>query len=304
MERVRFLLEFLPYIQKFRGRTFVIKIGGSVLEDEKVLHKIAKDISVLYNIGIKIILIHGGGPQADDLLNRLNHKPNKIAGRRITDDETLEVTKMVYGGKINIEITAALQRYKTKAIGFSGVSCNTVYAKRRDITTIMDPDTGRSEDIDFGYVGDIVDVNLELLNSMINQHYIPVIACLGIDKEGTILNINADTIAQEIGKKVGAEKLIYVTNVHGILEKKDDPTTVISYLDLKSAKELLEEGKITGGMMPKLHNCISAIENDVKRVHIIDGNLEHSLLIEVFTNQGCGTLMEKETNGELIQDGN
>ncbi len=303
MERIPFLLEFLPYIQKFRGKTFVIKIGGAVLEDSEIFNGLARDISVLYNIGIKIIIIHGGGPQADDLLVRLDHRPEKIGGRRITDEECLEVTKMVYGGKMNMEITAALQRSKTQAVGFSGVSCDTVYAKKRGITTMEDPDTGEVKKVDFGYVGDIVRVNMELINNMVYKHYIPVIACLGIDEEGTILNINADTVAAEIGKGVNAEKLIYVTNVHGILDKKDVPTSVISYLDLKGAKELLEEGKITGGMLPKLHNSISAIENGVKRVHIIDGNMEHSLLVELFTNQGCGTLMEKETNGGLNSDG-
>ncbi len=297
MERVAFLLEFLPYIQRFRNHTFVIKIGGAVLQDGKVLHGLAGDISVLYNIGIRLIVVHGGGPQADVLLGRLNHEPEKIAGRRITDSETLEVTKMVYGGKMNMEITAALQRANTRAVGISGVSGGTVLAVKREPTLVKDPDTGMEKKVDFGYVGDITRVDLELVNTLVSHDYIPVIACMGVDGDGNILNINADTIAQEIATSAKAEKLIYVTDVQGVLEDKDEPSTVISYLDLAGARELLEDGRVSGGMRPKLLNCISAVEGGVERVHVIDGTAEHGLLMEIFTNQGCGTLMEKYRNG-------
>ncbi|MGM0509887.1 MAG: acetylglutamate kinase [Thermoplasmatota archaeon] len=304
MKRVPFLLEFLPYIQQFRGKTFVLKIGGSVLKDKEVIGALAKDISLLYNVGITIILIHGGGPQADEMLGRLNHRSDKIAGRRITDEETLEVTKMVYGGKVNIELTAALQGCKTRAVGFSGVSCNTVCAKKRDLTVIKDPETGEEKEVDFGHVGDITQINLDLVNDLVKEHIIPVIACLGVDDDGSILNINADTISQKIAETIEAEKLIYITNVPGILEEKDDPSTIIPYLDLEGAEAVLKSGKITDGMLPKLQNAINAVEKGVDRIHLIDGNMDHSLLVEVFTNQGCGTMIEKETDGELFVDEN
>jgi len=300
VNRIPYLLEFLPYIQQLRGKMIVVKIGGGVLKDAGNMIKLAKDISVLYNIGIKIILVHGGGPQADDLMEKLSLVPKKIAGRRITDEDTIEVAKMVYGGKINMELTAALQRYKTQAVGFSGVSCGTVLAKKRDLTSIKTPQMEEPTTVDFGYVGDIIKIDVGLINNLMKEHIIPVISCLGVDEEGTILNINADTIAKEIGIYLGAEKMIFVTNVPGILEDNEDNSTIIPYLDLDDAKELLKNSNVTGGMLPKLQNGVYAIEGGVKRVHIIDGTMKHSLLVEMFTNEGCGTMIEKETNGGLL----
>ncbi len=304
MEKIPFLIEILPYVLKFRKTTFVIKLGGDNAKEQKKLEALAKDMTLLHNLGVNIVIVHGGGPQANELLKKLGYPLQKINGRRITDKQTLEVAKMVYAGKVNTEIVAALQKAGTHAVGLTGVDCNLVYAKKREPQKIKNKKTGKTEEIDFGYVGDIKKINLEVVQDLLEKNCVPVIACLGADKDGTILNINADNIAEEISKALKAEKFISVTNVPGILENKEDKTSTISYLNVCNAKKLLKSKKITDGMLPKLESCIAVVEGGVKRAHIIDMTQPHSILIEILTNQGSGTMIvSKEEEAKYKQKG-
>lgn len=292
MDKIPLLLEVLPYIQSFKDKTFVIKIGGSVIDDEENLMSLCKDISVLYNIGIKVVLVHGGAVQADRYLEKIDHKVQKIAGRRITDEICLDAAKMVYGGKLNSEITSTFASIDVPSVGLKGGDGGTVLVEKREPKEMVDPDDGRRKEVDFGYVGDIVGIDTHLIEILLKDGFLPVISSLAVDKEGGVLNVNADTIAKELAGALRAEKLIILTDVPGVLEDEKNPTTVISYLTISKVKELFENGAVSGGMRPKLHNCMSAVDDGVNRVHIIDGTREHSLLVELFTNQGIGTMIE------------
>jgi len=291
MENIGILKQALPYIRQYKGRTFVVKIGGELVQDLAVLDDMAQDISLLHQIGIRIILIHGGGPQATELAKKLGIAPRIVEGRRITDEETLEVTKMVFAGKINHEILTVLRKHGAMSVGLSGIDGDVVIARRREPVEVVDRETGARDNVDFGHVGDIVSINVELLRVLLDNGYIPVISSLADDGQGNILNINADTVASRIAVAVQAYKYITMTNVGGILTDLDDPSTRISYISQKQARELIENGTIRGGMVPKIKECIHAVENGVKRVHILDGTAADSLLIEVFTRTGNGTMI-------------
>jgi acetylglutamate kinase len=291
MENIGILKQALPYIRQYKGRTFVVKIGGELVQDLAVLDDMAQDISLLHQIGIRIILIHGGGPQATELARKLGIVPRIIEGRRITDEETLEVTKMVFAGKINHEILTVLRKHGAMSVGLSGIDGDVIIARRREPVEVVDRETGARDNVDFGHVGDIVSINVELLRVLLDNGYIPVISSLADDGQGNILNINADTVASRIAVAVQAYKYITMTNVGGILTDLDDPSTRISYISQKQARELIENGTIRGGMVPKIKECIHAVENGVKRVHILDGTVTDSLLIEVFTRTGNGTMI-------------
>jgi len=304
MEKIPFLIEILPYVQKFRNTTFVVKLGGDSARNPKILESLAKDLTLLHNIRINIVLVHGGGPQADELLQKLGHGTKKVNGRRITDEQTLDVAKMVYAGKVNTEIVAALQHAGTHTIGLTGADCNLITAEKRKPQKVKNKETGKTETVDFGYVGDIRSVNTELIKQVLKENCVPVIACLGIDSQGTVLNINADSIAEEIAKALKAEKFISITNVPGILENREDKTSTMSYLNLPNAKKLLKNSKVNGGMLPKLQSCVGAVEGGVKRAHIIDMNTPHGILVEVLTNQGCGTMIvSKQEEAEYKETG-
>lgn len=306
MDKIPLLIETLPYMKKFKGTTFVIKLSGSVVKEPDALVAIATDLSVLHSLGIKLIIVHGGGPQADEILRRLHHPIRKIDGRRVTDRQTLEVAKMTYAGKINTEIVAALQASGLSAVGLSGIDGNTVQAQKRKAVRVKDLKTGKTIEIDYGHVGDITEVDPQLIKLLVERDYIPVVASFGIDSSGKILNINADTIATEIAVAVKAEKLINISNVPGILDDPSDRSTTISFLNIELARKLLKTGKVNGGMLPKLTSCISSIEGGVPRAHIIDGTAPHSILFEIFTNQGCGTMIvnKKEEAKYLKKNGN
>ena len=291
MENIGILKQALPYIRQYKGRTFVVKIGGELVQDLAVLDDMAQDISLLHQIGIRIILIHGGGPQATELAKKLGIAPRIVEGRRITDEETLEVTKMVFAGKINHEILTVLRKHGAMSVGLSGIDGDVVIARRREPVEVVDRETGARDNVDFGHVGDIVSINVELLRVLLDNGYIPVISSLADDGQGNILNINADTVASRIAVAVQAYKYITMTNVGGILTDLDDPSTRISYISQKQARGLIENGTIRGGMVPKIKECIHAVENGVKRVHILDGTVADSLLIEVFTRTGNGTMI-------------
>ncbi len=301
MEKISFLTEILPYVKKFRGTVFVIKLGGSCVANPRALQSVTSSVCMLGSLGIKVVLVHGGGPQADELQNKLGYPVVKIAGKRVTDKNALEVTKMVYAGKINTDVVAAMQKNGSQAVGISGVSAGTICAQKCAVRKVKNEKTGKVEDVDYGYVGDITNVDTRLIGSLMENGLIPVVACLGTDNEGNVFNINADRVAQQISIALRAEKFINVTNVPGLLEDKDREHSIISYLDVAESKKWMSSGKVTEGMIPKLESCIASVEGGVRRAHIIDGNMPNSVLIEVFTNQGCGTMIvnKKDNSGKV-----
>jgi acetylglutamate kinase len=298
MERIEILKQALPYIRQYKNRIFVIKIGGELVQGMSGLDDMAQDISLLYQIGIKVILVHGGGPQATELSRKLGISPKIVEGRRITDEETLEVTKMIFAGKINHEILTMLRKHGAKSVGLSGIDGDVVIATRRDPVEYVNRETGEVGSIDYGHVGDITEINTELLQVLLDKGYVPVMSSLADDGEGHILNINADTVASRIAAAVHAYKYITMTNVSGILKDTNDQKSTISYVSQKEAQKLIDEGTIQGGMIPKVRECVYAIEHGVKRVHILNGLEENSLLVEVFTSKGGGTMILSENEIE------
>ncbi len=297
-ESIGILKQALPYIRRYKGKTFVIKLGGELIQKEDIIDDITQDISLIYQIGIKIILIHGGGPQATELSKKLGISPKIVEGRRVTDEETLEVVKMIFAGKLNHEILTLLRKHGAKSVGLSGIDGDIIVAKKRPPVKVSDNKTGKKNEIDFGHVGDIVSINTELLEILLQKNYIPVISSIADDGKGNILNINADTIASHIASAVIADKYITMTNVPGILKDPENPESKISYISEKEIKSMLESGTITGGMIPKIKECLYALEHGVNRVHIINGFEKNSLLKEVFTNVGTGTMILRDEDVE------
>lgn len=291
MEKIGILRHALPYIRRYKNKIFVIKLGGELAQEVEVLDGIAQDISLLYQIGIKIIIIHGGGPQATELSEKLGISPKIVEGRRITDEAVLEVTKMVFAGKINHEILTLLRKHGAKSVGLSGIDGDIIVARKRAPVELVNEKTGKRNNVDYGHVGDIISVNTELIDVLLGRQYIPVISSLADDGEGHILNINADTVASHIAGAVSAYKYITMTNVGGILKDIDDPDSKISYLSKKDALRMINDGTIQGGMVPKIKECIRALDGDVQRVHILNGLDRNSLLGEVFTSKGIGTMI-------------
>jgi acetylglutamate kinase len=291
MENVALLTQALPYIRKYKNKIFVVKLGGELAQREDTLNDIAQDISLLYQIGIKLLIVHGGGPQATELSEKLGITPRFFEGRRITDEATLEVTKMVFAGKINHEILTMLRKHGAKSVGLSGIDGDVIIATRRPPVEVVNRETGEKGNVDYGLVGDISKINTELLNILLENDYIPVISSLADDGEGHILNINADAVAARIAVSVKADKYITMTNVGGILRNVGDPESRISAVSKGEALKLIDEGVIKGGMIPKIRECTRAVEMGVSRVHILNGLEKNSLLIEVFTKKGNGTMI-------------
>lgn len=290
-EKLDLLREALPYIQKFKGKTFVVKFSGKVTEDKENLASLAEELALIHQVGIKVCVIHGGGKQLSELANKLGVTQTVIDGRRVTDDETLELAKMIFAGKINTEILAALRQRGTSAVGLSGIDGNIVHAEKRPPKEILNRTTGKTETIDFGNVGDILQINSHLLQLLLDNNYLPIVSSLGADDEGRVFNINADTIAAEIAVQLKAEKLILLSNVNGIYLDSMDETTKISQISATEAEQLIESGKASGGMIPKLQSLIRILERGVKSAHIIGGTTRNALLSEVFTDEGTGTML-------------
>lgn len=288
------LREALPYIQKFKGKIFVVKFSGKVTEDKENLASLAEELALLHQVGIKICVIHGGGKQLSELAKKLGVAQTVIDGRRVTDDETLELAKMIFAGKINTEILAALRRRGITAVGLSGIDGNIVHAEKRPPKEIKNKTTGETETVDFGNVGDVLQINAELLQLLLENDYLPVISSLGADDAGRIFNINADTIASEIAAQLQAEKLVLLSDVNGIYLEADKPETKISRLSIAEAEDLIENGKASGGMIPKLQSIIALLNRGVKSAHIISGTKRNALLSEVFTDEGEGTMLSKK----------
>lgn len=291
MNKLDLLREALPYIQKFKGKIFVVKFSGKITENKDILDSLAEELALLHNVGIKVCVVHGGGKQLNELAGKLGVAQTIIAGRRVTDDDTLELAKMIFAGKINTEILAALRGHNTHAVGLSGIDGNVISAVRRPPKEIMDTKTGESETVDFGNVGDVVDVNSHLLNLLLDNGYVPVVSSLGAGEDGQILNINADTVASEIAAELGAEKLILLSDVDGIYLDPADDKTKLSRVGASQLSELILSGAATGGMVPKLQSLMSLFDRGVRSAHIINGNNRNSLLTEIFTDEGTGTML-------------
>ena len=289
--RLDLLREALPYIQRFKGKTFVVKFSGKVTEDRDQLISLAEELALLHQVGIRICVVHGGGKQLSQLAAKMGVEQTIIEGRRVTDDETLEMAKMIFAGKINTDILAALRHRGTHAVGLSGVDGNIVHAERRPPREIVDRATGESAHVDFGHVGDILEIDSKLLTVLLDHDYLPVISSLGADAEGTVFNINADTIASEIAIQLNAEKLVLLSDVDGIYLPAGATKTKLSRLTADEAEELIKNGAATGGMVPKLQNIIDVLRRGVRSAHIINGNDRNALLAEVFTNEGTGTMI-------------
>ena len=289
--RFELLREALPYIQRFKGKTFVVKLSGKATEDADNLASLAEELALLHQVGIRLAVVHGGGKQLSDLASRLGVEQTIINGRRVTDDATLEMAKMIFAGKINTDILAALRQRGVEAVGLSGVDGNIVHASRRPPKEVLNRETGEREHVDFGHVGDILKINSRLLCVLLDEGYLPVVSSLGADADGMVFNINADTIAAEIAVQLQAEKLILLSDVDGICLRQGEPETKLSRLTADEAEALIREGTATGGMIPKLQSITTLLKRGVKSAHILNGTLRNALLSEVFTDEGTGTMI-------------
>lgn len=292
----------IPYIRAYKGRIFVVKIGGSVCRPGRALENLVDQLALLYQLRIRLIIVHGGAEQADALARRLGIEPQRFAGRRITDGPMLEVVKMTLAGQVNTDLVAALRRAGVPAVGISGVDADLVKARRRPAQTASDPSTGQTREVDFGHVGDIVDISPRILTHLLADEYMPVVCSLAADRQGAVLNVNADTVASRIAVEVGAAKYFLVTNVDGVMRDVDDPATLQPHLDLRQLDALLDSGAISGGMLPKLAACRAALLGGVPKVHIVNGLVADTLLGEVFTNEGCGTLLVEKHSAPETAD--
>lgn len=290
-QRMELLRESLPYIRRFQGKTFVLKMSGGLTEDQENLFSLAEEMALLHQVGFRLVVVHGGGKQLNALAERLGVRQTVVQGRRVTDSETLEMAKMVFAGKINTEILAVLRRLGVPAVGLSGLDGNILRARRRAIQEVTVPSTGQVQRVDFGHVGDIVEIDDALLKLLIEQRYVPVISSLGADDEGNVYNINADTIASEIAVRLKAEKLILLSNVDGIYRDLSDPSSKICRLTLVEAQELVQSGALTDGMLPKLSAILALLQRGVHSAHILNGLNRNALLQEVFTDAGTGTMV-------------
>lgn len=291
VETLDLLREALPYIQRFKGKTFVVKFSGKVTESKENLLSLAEELALLHQVGIRVCVIHGGGKQLNELAQKLGVVQTVIEGRRVTDDDTLDLAKMIFRGKINTEILSALRHRGIHAVGLSGIDGGVVKAVRRPPRDVVNKQTGETETVDFGHVGDVVDVDTRLVNLLLENDYLPVISSLGADDDGKVYNINADTIASEIAARLEAEKLILLSDVNGIYLDPADEKTKVTRLSKNEAAELIADGTATGGMIPKLESLISLLDRGVKSAHVIGGTTRNALLSEVFTDEGTGTML-------------
>lgn len=281
------LIEALPYIQKFKGKTVVIKFGGNAMVDEDLKHSFARDIVLMKLVGINPIVIHGGGPQIGNLLKRLNIPTQFVDGMRVTDSETMDIVEMVLGGQVNKDIVNLINIHGGKAIGLTGKDGDFIHAKKINLQQSSE-DLNASEIIDLGHVGEVSSIDPSVVNMLCNSDFIPVIAPIGVGDDGHSYNINADLVAGKVAEVLNAEKLLLLTNTAGILDKEDKLLTGLSISDIDN---LIADGTIAGGMIPKTRCATDALKGGVSSVHIIDGRVEHAILLELFTDQGVGTLL-------------
>ena len=282
------LTEALPYINRFYGKTFVIKYGGNAMVDKQLQSSFSRDIVLMRRVGMNPIVVHGGGPQIGDLLKRLGKKSSFFQGMRITDGETMDVVEMVLGGLVNKDIVALINRYGGEAIGLTGKDAQLIRARKMTFTQ-NDPSLTTSEIIDIGHVGEVVSFDTKVIDLLTKGGFIPVIAPIGIGDNGQSYNINADLVAGKLAEKLNAEKLLLLTNTAGVLNKQGE---TIQTLEASAVASLITQGIIEGGMLPKIRYALEAVQGGVNTAHIIDGRIEHAILLEIFTDKGIGTLIQ------------
>jgi acetylglutamate kinase len=284
---IRALKSAAPYIRMYKGKTFVIKAGGGVFGNPALTQSLIEQISILHYMGVRVVMVHGGGPQVTEVSDAMGVKTRMVQGRRITDEKSIDVTSMVLNGLINTKILAICRELNVQAVGISGVDAGLVQAHRRKPVKLE----GSTELVDYGLVGDIDRIDTSAIRNLLDNGYLPVVSPLSADEHGTLLNINADTVAAAIGAALSAEKLILCTGAPGILERLDDPGSLISYTDLEGLQKLRDCGSISDGMLPKARAIENAIKGGVRRVHVVSYSAPEGILGEVFTNEGTGTLI-------------
>ncbi|RBQ24593.1 Acetylglutamate/acetylaminoadipate kinase [Candidatus Methanobinarius endosymbioticus] len=291
--KANLLIEALPYIKEFHHKKIMIKYGGHAMIDEEAMNSTARDTVLLKYVGIEPIVVHGGGPEITRSMNKMGKEPRFIKGLRVTDEETMEIVTMVLVGKISTDIVSKIGFHGGKASGISGKDSQLIVASKKAPHKIKDDETGEEHVVDLGLVGQIDSLNTELLQMFTENDYIPVISPIGIDDNGNTLNLNADTVAGEIAAEIDSEKLIILTDVPGVLKDPKDPKSLIKQIKIDEVDDLIRDGIISSGMIPKIETCVKAIEEGVESAHIIDGRIEHSLLLEIFTTKGIGTMITK-----------
>jgi acetylglutamate kinase len=274
------LVQALPYIRRWHGRTVVIKYGGAAMIDDSLAASVMQDVVLMHYVGVRPILVHGGGPEISEAMKRLGKQPKFVQGLRVTDAETMEIVEMVLTGKTNKRLVSGIHRQGGRAVGLSGKDGQLLVAKKVE------------GEVDLGFVGEIEQVNPEILNSLIEAGYIPVISTVGIGTESESLNLNADHAAGALAAALGAVKLILLTDVPGVLSDPDKPESLISEMSRQQVEQMIQSGRAAGGMIPKLQACLTALEGGVERTHILDGRVLHAILIEVFTDSGIGTMVK------------
>ncbi len=290
LEKAEVLIEALPYIQRFNRRIIVVKYGGSAMVDETLKKQVIQDVTLLKLVGFKPIIVHGGGKEISRWVGKVGMEPHFINGLRVTDEDTMEIAEMVLN-KVNKSLVQMVQELGVKAVGISGKDGGLLTVEKK-----------YSDGQDIGFVGEITDVNPKVLYDLLEKDFLPIVCPIGLDKEFNTYNINADDAACAIAKAVNAEKLAFLTDIEGVYKDPEDKSTLISELTIDDAHALIDEGFIGGGMLPKLNNCIDAIDNGVSRVHIMDGRIPHCLLLEIFTNRGIGTAILSEGEGRYYDD--
>ncbi len=276
--RVRVLSEALPYIQQFAGRTIVIKYGGAAMKDSSLKDQVIRDVVFMACVGLRPVVVHGGGPEINIWLSKLNIEPQFKNGLRVTDAPTMEVVEMVLVGKVNKELVALINQAGGKAVGLCGKDANLIKARPADAEGV-------------GFVGEVTSIDTAILESLVQSGYIPIVSSVAADNTGQAYNINADTVAGEIAAALGAEKLILLTDTAGILRDYHDPSTLIPKVDISEARKLIDDGVVSGGMIPKVNCCVRSLAQGVKAAHIIDGRVPHALLLEIFTDAGIGSMI-------------
>lgn len=291
MNIAQVLAEALPYIQRFTGKTIVVKFGGNAMVDEELQNSFARDIVMMKLVGMNPIVVHGGGPQIGDLLKRLNIDSRFVNGMRVTDSKTMDVVEMVLGGTVNKQIVSLINRNGGEAIGVTGKDGQLIRAKKLEVKAAS-PEVAASEIIDIGHVGEVASINKSVIDMLLNSDFIPVIAPIGVGKDGASYNINADLVAGKIAEILQAEKLMLLTNVEGLLDKQGK---ILTGLSTAQVDELIADGTIYGGMLPKITCALDAVKGGVNSAHIIDGRVSHAVLLEIFTDAGVGTLITNKT---------
>jgi acetylglutamate kinase len=289
LEKAKILVEALPYIKNFSGKTVVIKYGGNAMLDEELKKAVLTDITLMKFVGINPVVVHGGGPEINSMLKKVGKSSSFVQGLRVTDKETMEITEMVLSGKLNKEIVGLLAGLGAKAVGISGKDAQLLLAEKKPMT-IRD-DLGIEQEIDLGFVGEVTEVNTEIIETLVAKNFIPVIAPVAAGAEGESYNINADYVAGHIAGALKADKLVLLTDVEGIFADYSDKTTLLSEIKAGDVDDMIEQGIINGGMIPKIQCCVQAIAGGVGKVHIIDGRLPHAILLEIFTDEGIGTMV-------------